>query len=206
MSTFRLTGFAIEDLGDGAWVAAKAPFVDDPEGLFRVLQTSLPLRAESISMWGREVPMPRLTSFHGDPGLPYRYSGRTFEPAPFSPELDVLRGALQAATGHRFTSAVANLYRDGRDAIGWHADDEPELGPEPDNVLIASISLGAPRRFLLRKIGDPSQGREYHLGGGSLLLMGGTTQRGWQHSVPRTAKAVGPRLNLTFRIVRRVSR
>jgi alkylated DNA repair dioxygenase AlkB len=103
-----------------------------------------------------------------------------------------------------FNCALANLYRDGHDAMGWHADDEPELGPDaPRDVLIASVSLGAPRRFVLRHRRRTTERRELELGEGSLLVMGGTTQHRYQHAVPRTAKPVGPRMNLTFRLIRR---
>jgi len=97
-------------------------------------------------------------------------------------------------------AALVNLYRDGRDAVGWHADDEAYLGPDP---LVASLSLGAPRRFVLRpRPAGPSAGRsrvEIVLGDGDLLVMGGATQRRWQHSVPRSSRPVGARVNLTLR-------
>jgi alkylated DNA repair dioxygenase AlkB len=98
-------------------------------------------------------------------------------------------------------AALANYYRDGRDSMGWHADDERELGPSPDDVAVASLSLGAARRFLLRHR-TRGETRELALGDGSLLVMRGTTQRHWRHALPKTRAAVGPRLNLTFRVVR----
>ncbi|HEU4411320.1 MAG TPA: alpha-ketoglutarate-dependent dioxygenase AlkB [Polyangiaceae bacterium] len=195
-------GFGVEDLGEGAWVALAEAFVPEHEALLARLVASLPLRAETLRIAGREVKTPRLTSYHGDPGGAYRYSGRLFEPEPFTPELERLRGALAELTGVRFNAALANYYRDGGDAMGWHADDEPELGPRaPDDVLIASISLGAPRRFVLRHRRRAGERRERWLGGGSLFVMGGATQRRWQHALPRTARPAGPRLNLTFRLV-----
>jgi alkylated DNA repair dioxygenase AlkB len=195
-------GFGVDDLGEGAWVALAEAFVPDHEALLARLVAALPLRAEALRIAGREVMTPRLTSYHGDPGSAYRYSGRLFEPLPFTPELERLRGALAGPTGWRFNAALINYYRDGNDAMGWHADDEPELGPRaPDDVLIASVSLGAPRRFVLRHRRRPGERREHWLGGGSLLVMGGSTQKRWQHALPRTARPAGPRLNLTFRIV-----
>ncbi|HEU4539272.1 MAG TPA: alpha-ketoglutarate-dependent dioxygenase AlkB [Polyangiaceae bacterium] len=196
-------GFAVDELGEGAWTALREAFVPGHEALLERLAATLPLRAEALRIAGREVMTPRRTSFHGDPGGAYRYSGRSFEPLPLTPELEALRGALAALTGHRFNAVLVNHYRDGGDAMGWHADDEPELGPNaPDDVLIASVSLGAPRRFVLRHRRRPAERREHWLGGGSLLVMGGTTQRRWQHALPRTARPVGGRMNLTYRIVR----
>ncbi len=194
------------DLGEGAWVLHRPGFVADPGPMLDALVRTLPLRVEQLTILGRSVPTPRLTAWHGDPGCAYRYSGRLFEPAPFTSELTALRAALHEALGADFNSVLANLYRDGRDAMGWHADDEPELGPAaPDDVLIASLSLGATRRFAMRhrrRAGEPGHRHVFALADGDLLVMGGTTQRRWQHCVPRTALPVGPRLNLTFRIRR----
>jgi alkylated DNA repair dioxygenase AlkB len=126
-----------------------------------------------------------------------------FHPRPWADALAGLRDRLETHTGVRFTGVLANYYRDGRDSMGWHADDERELGPTPDDIRVASISLGAPRRFVLRSRGvDPSRRIELALGHGDLLIMAGTTQRHYQHAVPKTARPVGPRLNLTFRVVR----
>jgi alkylated DNA repair dioxygenase AlkB len=150
------------------------------------------------------VAEPGLTAWHGDPGCTYRYSGRLFEPNPFTAELRALRERLREFLGHDFNTVLANLYRDGRDSMGWHSDDERELGPRaPDDVVIASVSLGASRRFVLRHRRRPAERHAFALGGGDLLVMGGTTQRRWQHAVPKTSVPVGPRLNLTFRIRRR---
>jgi alkylated DNA repair dioxygenase AlkB len=153
----------------------------------------------AIRIFGQQVPQPRLTAWHGDPAARYTYSGLTWEPRPWSPALQALRLRVEAATGTRFNSVLLNYYRDGRDSMGWHADDEPELGPAP---AIASLSLGAPRRFRLRPQGSlahPPLGLD--LPSGSLLLMRGPTQQHWQHALPKTARPVGPRLNLTFRWV-----
>ncbi|OGX89584.1 2OG-Fe(II) oxygenase [Hymenobacter lapidarius] len=156
----------------------------------------------AICMFGRELPQPRLTAWHGDPAARYTYSGLTWEPRPWTPPLLGLRQRLEAATGARFNSVLLNYYRDGRDSMGWHADDEPELGPTP---VIASLSLGATRRFRLRPVG-PRVGLApssigLDLPNGSLLLMRGPTQQCWQHALPKTARPAGPRLNLTFRWV-----
>jgi alkylated DNA repair dioxygenase AlkB len=191
-----------EDLGGGAFIELVRGFVADHETLLDRLARTLPLRAERIRIFGRDVTTPRLTSWHGDPGTAYRYSGRTFEPAPFTDELEVIRAALARVTGVRFNSVLANLYRNGDDSMGAHSDDERELGPTRDDIRIASVSLGAPRRFvLLPRRPSYGQRRALDLGEGSLLVMGGTTQRRYRHAVPKTRAAVGPRLNLTFRVV-----
>ncbi len=191
-----------QSLGGGAWISLVDGFVHDHDLLLDALVRALPLRAETIRVFGRDVATPRLTSWHGDPGCAYAYSGRTFAPSPWTPELGDLRERLDRETGTRFNSVLANLYRDGADSMGAHADDEPELGPRRDDVRIASISLGAPRRFVLLPR-RPSWGsrRVLSLGEGSLLLMGGTTQQRYRHAVPKTQRPVGVRLNLTFRVV-----
>lgn len=194
-----------EALEDGAWVLFVPGFLarhgEDHEASMARLVRALPLRQETVRVFGRSHPTPRLTSWHGDPGCAYAYSGRLFEPEPWTDELARLRDLLAPTCGVRFNSVLANYYRDGADSIGAHSDDERELGPAPDDVRIGSLSLGAPRRFVVthRRTGER---REWALGGGSLLLMGGTMQRGYRHRVPKTRRPVGPRLNLTFRFVR----
>jgi alkylated DNA repair dioxygenase AlkB len=148
-----------------------------------------------IRIFGRDLPQPRLTAWCSDPGVAYVYSGIRLEPAAWHPALEDLRSRLQEETCQAFNSVLANAYRDGGDAMGWHADDEPELGPEP---VIASVSLGATRKLLVR----PREGgasRAIHLENGSLLLMQGESQARWLHSVPRTRKVSELRINLTFR-------
>ena len=163
---------------------------------------STPAISASSTAWGsRTEPTP--SSWHGEPHARYRYSGRTFDPIPWTPGLASIRERLHDALCVHFHGVLANWYRDGNDAMGWHSDDEPELGPAaPHDVLVASISLGALRRFLLRdKHGD--ERIELALGGGDLLVMGGSTQRWYRHSVPRERGVTMPRLNLTFRMLRR---
>ena len=126
----------------------------------------------------------------------YRYSGARFEPRPWPDALLLVRARLCEALQVDFNSVLANRYRDGRDAMGWHADNEPELGPQP---VIASLSLGATRRFVLKHRGDPSRKLALDLPHGSLLVMSGATQRNYRHALPRTARPVGERINLTFR-------
>jgi len=153
----------------------------------------------AIRLFGQEIPQPRLTAWYGDPDARYTYSGLAWEPRPWTAALRALRQRVEAATGARFNSVLLNQYRDGRDSMGWHADDESELGPAP---AIASLSLGATRRFRLRARPGPRPAPlSLDLPGGSLLLMRGPTQQHWQHALPKTSRPVGPRLNLTFRWV-----
>ena len=166
--------------------------------LMERLLREVPWEVHRIRMFGREVASPRLSCWIGDADAAYRYSGSRFEPRPWLPALAVLRERLASELEHPFNSVLANRYRSGADAMGWHADDEPELGPEP---LIASVSLGATRRFLLRHRHDPARRLSLDLEPGSLLLKAGRTQRYWKHALPRTARLAGERINLTYRHV-----
>ncbi|MEM7409780.1 MAG: alpha-ketoglutarate-dependent dioxygenase AlkB [Myxococcota bacterium] len=189
------------DLGEGAWLEWWPRFLapEDRPGV-EALASELPLRPDTFTLFGKTVPVPRLLSWHGDPGCSYRYSGQTYPPTPWTPTLLRLRAALFEETGLDFNGVLANYYRDGADSMGWHSDDERELGPSPDDIAIASISLGAERRFRMRHRQD-GRGRDGPLPDGSLLLMRGTTQRHWKHSLPKTRRPIGPRLNLTFRML-----
>ena len=166
--------------------------------LMERLLREVPWEVHRIRMFGREVASPRLSCWIGDADAAYRYSGSRFEPRPWLPALAALRERLASELEHPFNSVLANRYRSGADAMGWHADDEPELGPEP---LIASVSLGATRRFLLRHRHHPARRLSLDLEPGSLLLMAGRTQRYWKHALPRTARPAGERINLTYRHV-----
>lgn len=186
------------DLGLGAWLELWQELVPDPEGAWLGrLQAELPLAQEIYRMGAREVRSPRLVCWHGDAGTGYAYSGVAHEPAPWTPALAELRVRVEAATGLTFNSVLANLYRDGNDSMGWHADREPEIGPAPDDRWIASLSFGARRRFVLKRGRDDRH--VFELGAGDLITMRGTTQSHWRHAVPKTRRPVGPRLNLTFR-------
>jgi alkylated DNA repair dioxygenase AlkB len=166
--------------------------------LLETLWREVPWRAQSIRLFGREVLQPRLIAWYADEGVRYSYSGLELQGQPWHAGLAELREVLQQQLGSPFNSVLLNAYRDGRDSMGWHADDEPELGAEP---VIASLSLGATRRLLVRRgRGGPSSGLD--LEHGSLLLMHGQSQARFQHSVPKTRRAAGLRLNLTFRLIR----
>jgi len=163
---------------------------------FERLYREINWRQSSLRMHGKTLPVPRLDAWYGDPGRVYTYSGVRFDPLAWT--LRALKSRVEQATGHGFNSVLANLYRDGRDGVAWHSDDEPELGPEP---VIASISLGAERRFALRHKHRRQPPLRLDLPPGSLLLMTGATQRYWVHQLAKTARSVGPRINLTYRRV-----
>ncbi|MDX3934257.1 alpha-ketoglutarate-dependent dioxygenase AlkB [Stenotrophomonas sp.] len=169
---------------------------DAADTLQRTLRDDVPWEVHRIRMFGRQVDSPRLSCWMGDPAARYRYSGTEFVPQPWHPALLPLRDQLSAFCGHAFNSVLLNRYRDGDDGMGWHSDNEPELGPAP---VIASVSLGAPRRFLLRRRDDQAKKAEVLLDHGDLLVMGGQTQRHYQHSLPKSARPLAERLNLTFR-------
>lgn len=160
------------------------------------LQRDTPWNQPRVRVFGREHPVPRLVAWYGDPEAGYRYSGLSHQPLPWTPLLALIRRRVEAAVGQPLNGVLLNLYRDGQDAMGWHSDDEPELGPNP---LIASLSLGAPRRFDLRRKGESRIAHSLTLEHGSLLVMDGASQHHWQHQVARTGKVDAPRLNLTFR-------
>lgn len=148
-----------------------------------------------IRMFGKSIDVPRLTSWMGDGA--YTYSGIRHVPSAMPDVVGQLRQRLDTLTGVRFNSVLANLYRSGNDSVSWHADDEPELGAGP---VIASLSLGSAREFRIRENATGIV-TKLVLGHGDLLVMSGRAQADYQHAVPKTRKAVGPRCNLTFRVV-----
>ncbi len=170
----------------------------EADALFACLLEEVPWENHRIRMFGRLVDSPRLSCWMGDAGAEYRYSGAHFIPRPWSPELQALCERVGRASGALFNSVLLNRYRNGRDAMGWHSDDEPELGREP---VIASVSLGASRRFLLKRRDGQAERQRLALTHGSLLVMAGRTQHEWLHALPRTARPVGERINLTFRCI-----
>lgn len=155
-------------------------------------------RQETIRMFGRTLPLPRLTAWYGDPAAVYVYSGIRNEPSPWIPALESLKDRVTELTSSPYNSVLVNRYADGSQSMSWHADDEAALGPTP---AIASVSLGATRRFLLK---GKQHDRRLELGlpHGSLLLMAGRLQEEWVHALPRTRKPVGLRINFTFRLIK----
>ncbi len=166
--------------------------------LFAQLHEVVPWRHDTIRVYGREHPLPRLQQWFGDPERSYTWSGIEMQPLPWTPVLRVLRDRVADAVGAAFNSVLLNLYRNGHDTVGWHADDEPELGSTP---TIASVSLGAERDFALRRKDRAGDSVVVPLPPGSLLVMSGATQANWQHALPRRKRVQRARINLTFRHV-----
>jgi alkylated DNA repair dioxygenase AlkB len=163
----------------------------EADALFARLRDEAPWRQES----SRFGPFPRLTAWYADAGLVYRYSGVTHQAIAWTETLAHIRGDVERAANAPFNSVLLNYYRDGSDSIGYHADDEAELGQNP---VIASISLGGIRQFVL-KHKNSGEKLKFDLAHGSLLVMAGTCQHHWVHALPKTKNAVAPRINLTFR-------
>ena len=193
------------ELADAAAEVALWPhWLDQAEAdaLLATLLAGIAWETHRIRLFGRELASPRLSCWIGDAGTVYTYSGTRFEPRPWPPALAAVRGRIEALCGTRFNSVLANLYRDGNDSMGWHSDDEPELGGAP---VIASLSLGAERRFRLRRRlprgmrAMPEDTVELRLPHGSVLRMGGATQRLYRHELPKARALTAARLNLTFR-------
>jgi alkylated DNA repair dioxygenase AlkB len=168
----------------------------EAEAAFAALRGEIAWESHRLRLFGREVASPRLSCWIGDAGAAYVYSGSRFEPRPWTTTAQALRQRLCECLEAQFNSVLANLYRDGRDGMGWHSDDEPELGAQP---VIASLSLGATRRFALKHRRDPQRKLAFELPAGSLLLMRGGTQANYRHALPKTARPVGERINLTYR-------
>lgn len=167
------------------------------DDLFQLLLEQTAWRHESILVWGKSHLQPRLTAWYADPGTRYSYSGITLKAQFWTPTLLEIKHAISAATGHEFNSVLLNLYRDQHDSMGWHSDDEPELGRDP---VIASLSLGATRSFRLKhKSRKEQKNLTLDLSKGSLVLMAGGMQGHWQHAVPKQNQPIGARINLTFR-------
>lgn len=170
---------------------------DDSEKLFAIFHNALDWQEEIIKMYGKPVKVPRLVCWYGDSDVEYRYSGINHIASPWTPELMELKHQIEQHTGKSFNSVLGNLYRNEQDSMGWHSDNEKELGNTP---CIASISLGEKRLFKVRQrksgetLGDL-------LASGSLLIMSGDFQNQWQHCVPKEKTIRGPRINLTFRYV-----
>jgi alkylated DNA repair dioxygenase AlkB len=180
-------------------LATYAPAFLDParaDGLLHALSSTCAWSQEFLTMYGKQIPFPRLTAWYGDPDATYRYSGTLHVPRPWIAELSGVRDQLAAHTTTRFNSVLLNQYRTGDDGMSWHSDDEPELGEQP---FIASVSLGATRTFQLRHRGDGAV-VSVRLEHGSLLLMSGSLQHAWTHRIPKERASTGARVNLTFRV------
>lgn len=168
-----------------------------PQELLIRLIGEIPWQQESITLFGRTHLQPRLICWMGDPGCAYRYSGKRYEPEPWHPLVADLRARAETLANASFNSVLLNFYRDGNDGMGFHADDEPELGDRP---VIASLSFGAERIMHFRHRHDRAlPTARVPLPNASLLVMRGQTQTNWKHAIPKTRRPIGPRVNLTFR-------
>jgi alkylated DNA repair dioxygenase AlkB len=180
-----------------AWIEHEPAWIARPEAdaLLEALRHELAWEQREVVLFGRRVLQPRLIAWAGDLG--YRYSGQTLEPRALTPAVERLLRPVRERTGVCFNHVLVNRYRDGNDSMGFHADDEPELGEDP---VVASLSFGTARRFVLKpRRRHRGECRTLHLGHGSLLVMGGTCQRDYYHGVPRQPGLLGERISLTFR-------
>ncbi len=166
---------------------------DEADRIFERLHMALNWQQETAHIMGRDIAVPRLTCWYGE--VAYRYSGVYHPAAPFPKILLPLRLLAEQYAGQGFNTVLLNLYRDGRDSVSWHADDEDVLG---ENPVIASLSFGGERRFHMRH-NQTGERVSIDLPHNSLLIMGGAMQHHWQHQIPKTARPVEPRINLTFR-------
>lgn len=155
-------------------------------------------KQDSIKLYGKNIPLPRLTSWYGDKGLSYTYSGINSQPNDWNDGLLYIKKEIENIAGVSFNSVLLNWYRDGDDYLNWHSDDEKELGINP---VIASVNFGETRDFIIRKNDNNSEKITIPLEHGTMLVMRGEMQHFWQHCVPKRKKINGSRFNLTFRII-----
>lgn len=186
------------DLGNGAVLTLWNDFLRDEaaDALFGALLNQIEWQRPRVNVFGREHPIPRLQYWMGDPDAKYRYSGLLLMPQEWHPSVQILREQISAACQRTFNATLINLYRDGADKMGWHSDDEAELGDSP---WIASFNLGSERTFALRKQGKTRTEEQIELKHNQLLLMSPAVQQGWQHCVPQRKRITQPRINMTFR-------
>lgn len=169
------------------------------DSYFETFKNTIPWQQDQIKVFGKVYPQPRLTALFGNNGKPYSYSNITMQPHVFPEELLKIKREIEKLCNAEFTTCLLNLYRDGKDSNGWHADDEKELGANP---IIASLSLGQERYFHLKHRKDKNLKHKMLLEHGSLLLMQGQTQHHWLHRIPKTEKPIAERINLTFRVIK----
>ena len=176
-------------------------FYDKPTAdlMYNELEKNILWQQDDIRVFGKIHPQPRLTALYGNEGLSYSYSNIKMQPHPWNLLLQKIKSEVEKVAETTFSTVLLNKYRDGKDSNGWHADNEKELGLNP---IIASVSFGAERVFQLKHNFDKDQKQSIILQHGSLLLMKGTTQHFWKHQIPKTAKTIGSRINLTFRLIK----
>jgi alkylated DNA repair dioxygenase AlkB len=172
---------------------------DRANEFFEKLKNEIPWQQDNITVYGKTHPQPRLTALFGNEGKPYSYSNIVMQPHHWNPLLMFIKNEIEEICHENFTTVLLNYYRDGKDSNGWHADNEKELGRNP---VIASVSFGAERYFHLQHNTIKEQKLKINLEHGSLLIMKDSTQHFWKHQIPKTTKEIGPRINLTFRIIK----
>lgn len=166
---------------------------------FDKLYHEIPWQQDAITVFGKTHAQPRLTALFGNEGKPYSYSNIVMQPHSWNPLLMFIKNKIEEICNENFTTVLLNLYRNGKDSNGWHADNERELGRNP---VIASVSFGSERSFHLQHNSIADAKLKITLGNGSLLLMKGETQHYWKHQIPKTSREINPRINLTFRIIK----
>lgn len=172
---------------------------EESAALFRQLQEKIDWQQDSIKLYGKTIPLPRLTAWYGEEGKNYQYSGIKMQPKAWNEELLLIKNKIEQATTNQFNSVLLNFYRHGQDSMAWHADNEPELGKNP---AIASVSFGQERIFKFKHRKNADLKAQITLENGSLLLMAGETQHYWLHQIPKSTQSMQPRINLTFRIIK----
>lgn len=170
----------------------------EADGYYQHFLEDTPWQQDSITVYGKTYPQPRLTALYGNNGKAYSYSNITMNPHPFPAALISIKKRIETVCEVHFTTCLLNLYRDGQDSNGWHADDEKELGKNP---VIASVSFGEERPFHLKHKTNKDLKHKILLQHGSLLVMKGETQHKWLHQIAKTQQTIGPRINLTFRVI-----
>jgi alkylated DNA repair dioxygenase AlkB len=173
--------------------------VEKSDLYFKKLQSEIPWQQDDITVFGKTHPQPRLTALFGNEGKPYSYSNIIMHPHKWNIILTHIKEEIEMVCDAKFTTVLLNYYRNGKDSNGWHADNEKELG---NNPTIASVSFGAERIFHLKHNFIAEAKQKINLQHGSLLIMQGETQHYWKHQIPKTSKEIGPRINLTFRIIK----
>jgi alkylated DNA repair dioxygenase AlkB len=172
--------------------------INQSNHLYEEMQKSIEWAQHPIKMFGKTHMQPRLIAFQGEEGIRYKYSGTSLEASEWTEEVQIIKKKVEEESGMQFNSVLINYYRNGSDSMGWHSDDEKELGISP---VIASVSLGVSREIQFRKKENKKEKKKILLEPGSLLMMYGETQKYWQHQIAKKKGVEGGRINLTFRSV-----
>jgi len=167
--------------------------------LYPSLKKNIQWQQDQITIFGKTMDLPRLTAWYGDEECVYTYSGISMQPKPWNDDLRLIKERIESKTKITFNSCLLNYYRSGKDSMGWHQDNEQELG---ENPIIGSVSFGETRPFQLKHIKLDLKKTDIPLTHGSFLIMQGTTQHFWKHKIPKTTRNINPRINLTFRIIK----